>query len=426
MRRHPPSAHAYPNPYRFPWFRSLIAAAFAVVLFGWVAGALIIEDLDRQIKGSVLQTEHLGAVDDKQEEQRPPQDRFKDQPVNILISGIDSRYDENGQLGAGTTDVDPTIRSDTTMVLHLSADRQRVSVLSIPRDMKVDIPSCRLSDGTESYEYYGMFNSAFSTGAGLDDIAGGIACTQATVESFTGIDIDGFVVVDFAGFAKLVDTLGGVDICLDEEMYDTAAGLDLPAGCQTLDGQQGLAFARARKELADGSDMKRIDRQQLLIGLIISQVLDSNMFTNMPTLYKFVQDGMATSKFSPSLDSWRTDAALLNSIRNTPRDQIRFVTVPWIQDPEDLNRLLPEYDLAEPVFASFIEDLPLPVGTLFRNLENQTFIVGPDGEAIMTDEYGVPYDLDANGNPIIPEPGTDSFPEDEGWSGEESWSGDEG
>lgn len=411
----PPRAHAYPNPYRFPWLQVLAATIVAVVLFGWVAGSLMISNLDRQIKGSVIDTGGLGAVNgqpDANSGEPLPKDFFEGRPVNILVSGIDSRYNDNGELGAGTTDIDPTIRSDTTLVLHLSADRQNATILSIPRDMKVDIPSCRMADGTITYEYFGMFNSAFSTGAGTDDIAGGIACTQAAVESFTGLTIDGFVVIDFAGFSRLVDTLGGVDICLEEPMFDTAAGLDLPAGCQTLDGTQGLAFARARKEIADGSDMRRIDRQQQLIGLMISQVLDSNMFTNLPSLYQFVQEGLATSKVSVSLDSWRTDAALLNSIKNTPRDQIRFVTVPAIQDPYDENRLLPDDYLAWDVFESIITDQPLPVGTIFRNLENETFVVAEDGQALRCDEHGNPYELDAGGNPIIPDPLSETGLED--------------
>lgn len=400
-----PVAHASPNPHRFPWVRSVLAAVLAVALFGGVAGALIINNLDHQIKDSVISTANRGSDTSQSatvvNEELPP-DAFEGRPVNILVAGIDSRYDENGEIGAGTIDLDPTIRSDTTMILHLSADRQHATILSIPRDMMVDIPSCQTADGSYTYAHYGMFNSAFADGAGLDDIAGGIACTQATVEDFTGITIDGFVVIDFTGFSRLVDTLGGVDICLDEAMYDELAGLDVPAGCQTLHGQQALAFARARKDLADGSDLRRIDRQQWLIGQMVSQILDSNMFTNLPSLYKFVQEGLSTSKFSPSLNSWRTDAALLNSIRNTPRENIRFVTTPYLPDPEDENRVLPDYYQASAIFQALIDDQPLPAGTLFRNLQNQTFIVGDAGEAIMTDDLGNPYELDENGAPIIP------------------------
>ncbi len=391
--RRPLPAHASPNPIRFPWIRTIAASLVAVFLFTSVAGALMLNNLDRQIKDSVLITEHLGAIPQsgEEEEEEAPADKFAGRAVNLLVSGIDSRYDEDGQIGENS---DPTIRSDTTLIMHIAKDRKSVTVLSIPRDMKVTIPACRLSDGSESWEYYGMFNSAFSTGAGLDDIAGGIACTQAAAEAFTGINIDGFVVIDFAGFAKLVDALGGVDMCVEEDLYDKEAKLDLEAGCQTLDGTQALAFARARKMLADGSDTKRIDRQQLLIGLMISQVLDSNILTDLPSLYALVQEAMATSKLSPSLDNLRTDAGLLNSVRSAPKDHIRFVTVPYETDPEDPNRLVPEYYQAEEVFAALISDEPLPPGTVFRDLDNDTYVVGPDGEAIPSDEYGVPLESD--------------------------------
>lgn len=414
-RRYLPKRHAYPNPYRFPWVRAVAAALFSLVLFSGVAGALMVNNIDNRIQASVINTENLGAVtpirplEDRPEEEIPA-DPFAGRSVNILVSGIDSRYDDNGEIGAGTIDIDPTIRSDTTLVVNLSADRTRSTILSLPRDMLVDVPSCQRTDGSISDPYFGMFNSAFSTGAITDDIASGIACTQATVESFTGIPIDGFVIVDFAGFSQLVDTLGGVDMCFEEPLLDEWSGLDVPAGCQTLNGPMALSYARARKGLTDGSDQQRIGRQQELIGIMISQVLDSNMFTNLPRLYMFVQDSLTTSKVSPSLDSWKTDAALLNSIRNIPQENIRFVTVPWYEYPEDNNRLLPVWDQAWAIFQSMINDEPLPPWTVFKNLDGVHYVVGEDGVPLVSDEWGNPYPLDENGAPILPEE-TD-------WSGE--------
>lgn len=418
-----PSQHAAVNARVFPWARTLFATLLAGALFVGTASSLIVANLDRQVKGAVLNTDHLGAVQDTKEE--APPDSFHGRSVNILIAGIDSRYGENDGIGSGTSETETSIRSDTTMVLHLSADRKSTTVMSIPRDLMTTIPSCVLSDGTVTYEQYGMFNSAFATGAVTDDLAAGIACTQATVEYLTGIDIDGFAVIDFAGFEKLIDALGGVEICLEEAIYDSGGytGLDLPAGCQVLDGEAGLDYARARHvNISDGSDISRIDRQQKLVGAIIAQVLDSNMLTDLPKLYAFMQESLQIAAFSSSLDDLRTDAGLVNSIRNTKREDFRFVTVPWGSDINDPNRVVTEEPLATDLFMALADDEDLPVGLIYRDLDNHRFIIGEEGESIMIDDEGNHVILDENGE-MIPSPAPTS---DEEYSEEYSEGTDNG
>lgn len=392
-----PSQHAYPNVARFPWAQTIVATLLAFLMFAGVASALMLADLDRQVKGAVLDTEDLGAADGM------PVDSFEGRPVNILITGIDSRYGENEAVGAGTAEDEDTIRSDSTMIVHLSADRARTTVLSVPRDLMVDIPECVVADGSVMPEQYGQFNWAFSTGAVQDDLAGGIACVEATVEQLTGLDMDGFIIIDFAGFEKLINAMGGVELCIDEDMSDELAGLELSKGCHTLDGRQGLAFARARHDVGDGSDLQRIDRQQQLIGAMVAQALDSNIFSNMPQMYRFVQEAMQVAAFSRSLDTWRANSALLNSVRGTPPEDFRFVTVPWMYNPNDPNRVLLEEPAAGELFFSLVKDEPLPEGTIFRNLDNQTFIVGVGGEPVMIDEEGNPIKVTADGR-VVPAP----------------------
>lgn len=408
-----PSQHAYPNIRRFPWIQTVLVTILALGTFVGVSSALVLNNLDQQVKGAVIDTENLGAV---QTEEPVPVDSFEGRPVNILVAGIDSRYGDNEAVGAGTSEDEDTIRSDVTMVVHLSADRTRTTILSIPRDLIVEIPECVLSDGSVSPAQYGQFNWAFSTGAGTDDLAGGIACVQATAEELTGLTMDGFIIIDFAGFERLIDALGGVNLCIDEDMSDELAGLDLKAGCHRLDGVTGLAFARARHDVGDGSDLQRIDRQQQLIGALVVQALDSNMFTDLPTLYQFVQEAMQIAGFSRSLDTWRANSALLNSVRHTPRENFQFVTMPWLYSPEDPNRVILEEPLASELDASLVNDQPLPPGVVFRDLSNQTFVVGPDGVPIMIDELGNPIVLDENGQ-AVPGPSPDGGEENLGSDG---------
>lgn len=405
MSRHTRQASKHPrtpqhtnlNQAPYPWGRVTLAVLLAIALFVGVAAGLILRNINNLAQNSVLATDHLQGP-----EIEAPVDSFEGRPVNILVVGIDSRYGDNGELGAGTTDEFDTILSDANLLVHLSADRQSATFMSVPRDLMVDIPECPRSNGTTTYAQFAQFNWSFSFGAGTDeDLAAGINCTELTLENLTDIDVDGFVLIDFSGFSKLIDTLGGVEVCIDDYIIDPTTGLDLQAGCHELNGEMGLKFARVRKEInietgrpRDGSDIVRIGRQQQLLGAMVAQVLDSNMFTDLPKLYTFVQEAMQTAGFSNSLGSWRTDAALLNSMRNTPRENIRFVTVPWETYIYDINRVVPEEPLASELFASIREDGPLPAGIIYKDLDGQSFLIGADGESIPLDE---------NGDPITPQ-----------------------
>lgn len=409
--------HAANNGRGFPWVRATLAALLAVLVFTGTSAALMIRNLDHQVKAAVIDTSHLmkPTPTEAAQSEEPLTDDFAGRPVNIMVVGIDSRYGDNGNMGAGTADDEMTIRSDTTMVVHLSADRTRTTVVSIPRDLMTQLPDCTTSDGTQIYAGYGQFNDAFAYGAGTDDLAGGVACTQSAVQLLTGLNIDGFVVVDFAGLEKLIDALGGVEICLDQPIYDIEGytNLDLPAGCQKLNGVQGLDYARARHvNNSDGSDLQRIDRQQKMVGAIIKQALNTNLFTDLPKLYAFIQESLQIVKVSSSLDSLRTDAALLNSVRGTDNANFRFITMPWVADPEDMNRVLASDPEAANLFASLVADTPLPIGTIYRDLDNHRYIIADDGSSIMIDEEGNHVILDANGQMIpspepVPSVGTD-------------------
>ena len=152
------------------------------------------------------------------------------------------------------------------MVIHVSADRSRVQIVSIPRDTLVDIPACKHRDGTTSEPTTDdMFNNAMVYGANggddPEDIAPGIACVRSTVEKLSGMSIDAFMVVDFAGFINMIDALGGVWFNIPERIDDESARLLIDAGCWKLDGNQSLAHMRTRTAQGDGTESSRIGRQ---------------------------------------------------------------------------------------------------------------------------------------------------------------------
>lgn len=286
-------------------------------------------------------------------------DDYEGRAVNILIMGSDSR---NGQVIDDGTE---GMRADTTMLMHISADRTRIEIVSIPRDTMLGIPECTLPDGTTSAAAdYAMFNSAFATGAGsssdIADVKYAAACTVATVEQLTGIYIDDYMVVDFTGFENMVNALGGVPLYIDEEIDDDLADLHLPAGCNYLNGYQALGYARVRYSVGDGSDLSRIGRQQALVASIMRTAMSKNLLTDLPSLYAFIQASLATLTTSPQLGRLDTLAGLTMSVQNIGLGGIRFVTMPYAPDPWDPeNRVVPSWQ-AEAVWEALINDTPVP------------------------------------------------------------------
>ena len=197
--------------------------------------------------------------------------------LNILILGSDIRTGKSDVDGAGASgDVDG-MRADTTMIMHISADRKRVYFVSIPRDTVVDIPSCvvqsadkKKTENSEPVEKT-KFNSAFAIGGKEGYVPTAAACSMKTVEALTKVRLSGYVVVNFASFKSIVDELGGIPMYFPEARKDSASGLNVPAGCRLLRGDQALALARARKSIGDGSDIGRISRQQDLVKAIVKE-----------------------------------------------------------------------------------------------------------------------------------------------------------
>src|SRR5690606_33034465 len=141
-------------------------------------------------------------------------------------------------------------------------------------------PPCKKKDGTTVPAQFGMINAAFSNG--------GPACTWRTIESLTDIHIDHYVEVDFAGFKRVVDALGGVEICVPRRIDDPKAELRLRAGRQVVRGEQALGYVRTRYGLGDGSDLDRIKRQQAFMASVVKEATDKGMLTDPGRTYDFL------------------------------------------------------------------------------------------------------------------------------------------
>lgn len=292
-----------------------------------------------------------------------PDDPFTGRSLNILVLGTDLRGGENTEIaGAG----DGGMRSDTTMLVHVSGDRSRIEVVSIPRDSLVDIPACKLPDGSESGATYGMFNSAFTIGGGAaEDLTYAAACTISTVQTLTGVPITNHMVVKMDGVVEVVEALGGVRMCLPEPLVQNPAygRFELPAGEQTLDGRQAIGFLRARHGtglgLEQGSDLTRIDRQQAFVDALVRQILDQNVVTNSPRLYRTIEAVLRAISADPGLADPAALAGLAFSIRDIDPSEIVFTELPVVAAPTDPNRVVWTAD-ATAIWERLAADEPPP------------------------------------------------------------------
>ncbi|MFF9029213.1 LCP family protein [Streptomyces iakyrus] len=269
---------------------------------------------------------------------------------NILLIGSDSREgSDNARYGRDSG----TERSDTTILLHLSAGRDSATAVSIPRDLMVNLPGCRRPNGSRSAPRFAMFNQAFQLG--------GSACTIRTVEKLTDIRVDHHVVVDFHGFKEMVDAVDGVEVCLRQPIDDRAAKLRLPAGRVTLDGEQALGYVRARKTLGDGSDTERMERQQRFLGALVNKVRSNDVLLNPVKLYPVLDAATSSLTTDPELASLRGLYALVRGLRDIPMEQVQFLTVPRESYAYDANRDQLVEPAAKRLFERLRTDTPVVV-----------------------------------------------------------------
>ncbi|GAA2255637.1 LCP family protein [Streptomyces atrovirens] len=263
--------------------------------------------------------------------------------LNILVLGSDSRSgEENQALGGGDSG---GARSDTAMVVHLDAGRTAATVVSIPRDTLVDRPSCPLQDGESTRPASGvMFNTAYEVG--------GPVCAVKTVESLTDVRMDHYVEIDFSGFARLVDALGGVTVTTEEDIDDDRSHLTLDAGTHHLDGEDALALARTRYDIGDGSDLGRIGLQHQLVKALLEQVAEEDLLAGPARLYRIADTVTDSLTTDTGLDSLGELTRLAQSLRDLPSDGVTTLTMPVVPAPWDRNRVIADEPEAGELWAS--------------------------------------------------------------------------
>ncbi|MGK2876500.1 MAG: LCP family protein [Nocardioides sp.] len=319
--------------------RRRIQRNYRRIIVGVISGSLVVVGALTAVGTSVLwnmfnDLNVVSNVDDKILIDRPDKIVLPDaphQPMNILVMGTDSRDCSSGTYSCGIDQESGGNASDTTILLHLSADRKRAYGVSVPRDSLVSRPDCTTdSGGVYSGGDRQMWNAAYSVG--------GPACTVAQFELSTGIAVDDFVVVDFASFQAMVDAVGGVEVCIPETIDDREHGIYLPSGTRVLDGPDALKYVRVR-HIGDGSDIGRIKRQQAFIASMVHTVLSSNTLSDPVRVIRFLKAATDSLTVSEGLGDIRKLASLGIAFKDIGFDKVQFITVPWMYDAIDPNRV---------------------------------------------------------------------------------------
>jgi LCP family protein required for cell wall assembly len=287
--------------------------------------------------------------------QRPPD--YSTASENILVYGDDSRkgLDKHQQFILHTGS-DQTDNTDTIMIVHLSPGHHEVTVMSIPRDTMVPMYQCDSGPG-----YAGQLadpNSYVQINSLLQ--AGGPACLWKTVEQQTGIFINHFIGIGMLGFVKVVNDLGGVNVCVPYKVNDPVSGLSLPSGENHINGVQALAFWRTREDIGTGSDLERIQRDQFMSAQVVKGVLGSGLLSNPFRLVSVVTDAAAAMTTDGGM-SVSDLVGIAESLRNVSSKNVQFITAPnqaWPPDPTA--RVQFAQPQANEVFSAIAHDVTVP------------------------------------------------------------------
>lgn len=288
---------------------------------------------------------------------KPDPNAFGQSPLNILLLGSDGRNSkENIKLGGARQDADRKPLADVQMLLHVSADRSNMSVISIPRDTRVTIPRCTDPKTREVYP---------QTTASINESLqhGGPGCTLATWQELTGVYIDHFMMVDFSGVVSMADAIGGVPVCVDKNVYSHdrkghGSGLRLTKGTHPVKGVQALQWLRTRYGFEDNTDIGRAKAQHMYMNSMVRQLKKDAKLTNPGELRDLAEAATNALTVDDGLDTVKKLYDLGGDLSRVPTKRITMVTMPWQYGPNEAY-VMPKPGDAEATFAMLRNDTAL-------------------------------------------------------------------
>ncbi len=316
-------------------------------------------------KNKLLNT--IVALDPNSSDIRDPDAQNGDE--NFLIVGVDSRIGANSELGAGDTSMVEGARADTIMLVNIPANRERVVAVSFPRDLAIAPMKCQAWD-PETAKYGPVYdeNTAewsdneryISTKLNSAYALGGPKCLVKVIQKISGLAINRFMAVDFAGFSNMVDALGGVEVCSPTPLEDAELGVVLAtSGRQRLDGHTALNYVRARSIASeDNGDYGRIKRQQLFLSSLLRSIISTETLFD----YNKLDDVVNMFIDDSFVDNVRTGdlVQLGQSLQGINAGRITFVTVPTTGYTDAEGNEEPRTEDIRALFDAIIDDEPLP------------------------------------------------------------------
>ncbi len=320
------------------------------------AGYLYYEHLNGNLSKDLL---NLG--DNKLDKSNPNADGQT--PMNILLLGSDSRGSKkNVELGGARGDRDRPPLADVQMLLHVSADRSNMSVISVPRDTKATIPKCTDPDSGKVYnEATDKINTSLQHG--------GPGCTVATWEEMTGVPVDHFMMIDFAGVVSMADAVGGVPVCVDNNVYDPQSKLRLNKGKSVVRGEQALHWLRTRHGFGDGSDIGRARAQHMYMNSMVRQLKAGTKLTDPGKMRGLAEAATKALTVDEGLGTVKKLYDLGNDLKRVPTKRITMATMPWRYAP-----------------GGFVEPKPGDADQVFSLVRNDIALDGKDKKKAKADK----------------------------------------
>ncbi|WEH41520.1 LCP family protein [Streptomyces sp. AM 2-1-1] len=308
-------------------------------------------------------------------------------PLNILLIGSDARDSaENQKLGGAKETFNSAPLADVQMLLHVSADRSNISVVSMPRDTMLKMPKCTDPDTGKVYPA--------STGLVMTNTSlgrGGPGCTVAAWYELTGITIDHFMMIDFAGVVSMADAVGGVPVCVDANIYShngdgSGSGLKLKEGTTPIMGKQALQWLRTRYGFRDNTDLGRAEAQHQYLNSMVRELRKGTKLTDPGKLMDLAEAATNALTVDKGLDTVKKLYDLASELKKVPTGRITMTTMPNVYGTGSLDgRVLPMPGDAEQVFRMVRDDIALDGKSSGRPAASASASAAPTVSATPTD-----------------------------------------
>ena len=326
-----------------------LAIGLAVVLVsGFGVAMYIVYDFSSTVSANAVDLEGQEAI--------PPDIGEYEGGFNLVLTGVDTCEEKYKDLfGDRCTGADSEgTLNDVNLLVHVSQEPRRITVVSFPRDLMIPIPECTDEDGN-------VHSAMNKQPLNVSYTDGGLNCVVKTISELTDQEVQFAASVTFGGVIEITNAIGGVDVCLANPIKDRYTGLDMSAGTHTVEGLQALQFLRTRHGVGDGSDLGRIGNQQQYMSSLARKMISGEVLGNVPVMLKLANTGLNNLEASTSLADPMKIVQIALAVKSVPFEDIVFVQYPTGADSADPNKVVPNYEAADELWAAIEANAQLQI-----------------------------------------------------------------